>query len=192
MPPKAKFTKEQVISAALDVVESEGADALTARKLGEKLGSSARPVFTVFNGMDEVQAGVIAEANAVYGGFVERGLKEKIAFKGVGEAYIQFAARHPKLFQLLFMKDLGRKSDRDNVLQGIEEHYGQIISSIESAYALDGQTAANLYMHMWIYTHGIAVLIATGVCRFTPVQVSEMLSQVCIALIKKIKTEGSL
>ena len=73
MPPKAKFTKEQVISAALDVVESEGADALTARKLGEKLGSSARPVFTVFNGMDEVQAGVIAEANAVYGGFVERG-----------------------------------------------------------------------------------------------------------------------
>ncbi len=47
MPPKAKFTKEQVISAALDVVESEGADALTARKLGEKLGSSARPVFRV-------------------------------------------------------------------------------------------------------------------------------------------------
>ncbi len=90
------------------------------------------------------------------------------------------------------MKDLGRNSDKDNVLQGIEEHYGQIISSIESAYALDGQTAANLYMHMWIYTHGIAVLIATGVCRFKPAQVSEMLSQVCIALIKKIKTEGSL
>ena len=32
MPPKAKFTKEQVISAALDVVESEGAAALPARK----------------------------------------------------------------------------------------------------------------------------------------------------------------
>lgn len=192
MPPKAKFTKEEIIQTALDIVEKEGADALTARLLGERLGSSARPIFTVFNGMEEVQAGVIAAANALYGEFVEVGLKEDIAFKGVGKAYIRFAAEHPKLFQLLFMKEHGQDNEKDTVLQGIEEHYEQIIQSVESTYALDRNVSLNVYMHMWIYTHGIAVLIATKVCNFTPAQISVMLTEVFSAILRKIKTEGKL
>ena len=54
MPPKAKFTRSELIQAALDLVRSKGADALTARALGQRLGSSARPIFTVFQSMDEV------------------------------------------------------------------------------------------------------------------------------------------
>ena len=66
MPPKAKFTREEVISAALEIVRANGEEALTARSLGEKLGSSARPVFTVFSGMEEVQSEVVSAAKAVY------------------------------------------------------------------------------------------------------------------------------
>ena len=66
MTPKAKFTKEEISAAALNIVKNSGADALTARSLGNKLGSSARPVFTVFSGMEEVQAEVVSAAKAVY------------------------------------------------------------------------------------------------------------------------------
>lgn len=48
MPPKAKFAKEEIVNAALDIVRTEGFESLTARALGSKLGSSARPIFTVF------------------------------------------------------------------------------------------------------------------------------------------------
>ena len=41
MPPTAKFSKEKIVEAALDIVRTEGFDALTARALGTKLGSSA-------------------------------------------------------------------------------------------------------------------------------------------------------
>ena len=47
MPPKAKFSKEQITEAGLQIVREKGADSLTARALGEKLGSSSCPVFTV-------------------------------------------------------------------------------------------------------------------------------------------------
>ncbi len=40
MPPTAKFSKEKIVEAALDIVRTEGFDALTARALGTKLGSS--------------------------------------------------------------------------------------------------------------------------------------------------------
>ena len=55
MPPKPKFTKEEIVQAALNVVSEKGVDALTAKELGTALGSSARPIFTVFNSMKEVR-----------------------------------------------------------------------------------------------------------------------------------------
>ena len=55
MPLKPKFTREEVVEAALALVSESGIEALTARELGEKLGSSARPIFTVFQNMEELR-----------------------------------------------------------------------------------------------------------------------------------------
>ena len=54
MPPKAKFTQEEIIEAALNIVRTNGYEALTSRALGTYLSSSARPIFTVFKNMEEV------------------------------------------------------------------------------------------------------------------------------------------
>ena len=62
MPPKAKFTKEQITKAALGVVSEKGAQALTAKELGAALGTSTTPIFTVFNSMQEVQDEVMLAA----------------------------------------------------------------------------------------------------------------------------------
>ena len=40
MPPKPRFTREEIVAAALDIVSRKGIEALTARELGEALGSS--------------------------------------------------------------------------------------------------------------------------------------------------------
>ena len=58
MPPKARFSKEEIVNVALDIVRNDGFHALTARALGAKLNSSARPIFTVFQSMEEVQEAV--------------------------------------------------------------------------------------------------------------------------------------
>ena len=192
MPPKAKFTKEEIIHAALEIVERDGAETLTARSLGAELGSSARPIFTIFSGMDEVLSTVYKEANAIYGRYVEDGLREDIAFRGVGKAYIRFAAEHPRLFQLLFMKEHTAVHGKNDVLFVIEEHYEKIISSIENGYGLNRETALSLYFHLWVYSHGIAVLIATNVCSFSEEETTKAISEVFTALLKKIKTEGKL
>ena len=52
MPPKPKFTKEEIVTAALNITREKGIDAVTAREIAAKLGSSARPIFTVFRNMN--------------------------------------------------------------------------------------------------------------------------------------------
>lgn len=184
MPQKAKFGKEEIIRAAVDIVEREGLERLTARSLGEALGSSARPIFTTFSCMEEVFQGVFAFANNLYQGYVCQGLKEAIAFKGVGTAYISFAMDHPKLFQLLFMSEQQSVPTSSNVLGLIDDSYQSILNSITQSYPVSQSFAKQLYLHMWIYSHGIATLIVNKMCKFSGEEISDMLTAVCLSLIK--------
>lgn len=189
MPPKAKFSETEIINASLEIIETLGFDKLTARSLGEKLGSSPRPIFTVFSSMDEVYEKAKDAANDLYTEYVKKGLGEDIAFKGVGKSYVRFASEHPKLFRMLFMSEQNETQNINSILKIIEKNYDDILGSITAAYAVSKNEAKYLYRHMWIYTHGIAVLIATKVCAFSPEEISAMLTDIFTSLLKKIKTE---
>ena len=58
MPPKPKFARDEIVQAALTIVSEKGVEALTAKELGDALGASALPIFTVFASMKEVQDAV--------------------------------------------------------------------------------------------------------------------------------------
>lgn len=183
MPPKAKFTKEEIVRAGLEIVRAGGRSALTARTLGEKLKSSARPIFTVFQSMDEVWEAVMEAVRELYTGYIEKGLAQEPAFKGVGTQYILFAIKEPKLFQLLFMAEQERVPSISEVLPLIDENYDKIVASVRDGYGLDDAAANRLYRHLWIYTHGIATLCATKMCRFTGEEISGMVTEVFRGLL---------
>ncbi len=183
MPPKAKFSEEEIIAAAFRIVRANGAAALTARALGKELGSSARPVFTVFENMEEVQQGVIHAAKKLYAEYIDRGLSDPIPFKGVGTQYILFSIKEPKLFQLLFMEEQAGVPQLSNILPLIDDNYDKILASITDNYSLDNAAAQRLYQHLWIYTHGIATLCATKMCRFTGEEISNMMTEVFVGLL---------
>lgn len=187
MPPKAKFTKEEITEAALNIVKTEGFEALTSRELGVHLGSSARPIFTVFKNMEEVQQAVVKAAKTLYGGYVDKGLKNEHPFKGVGTQYILFSVHEPKLFQLLFMTEQRQIPDLSGVLPLIEESYEKILLSIQNDYGISELLAKKLYHHLWIYTHGIATLCATKMCRFTDAEINSMITEVFTSILKNIE-----
>ena len=192
MPPKAKFTREEIVDAAFQIVRREGFDALTARSLGAELQSSPRPIFTVFRSMEEVQNEVMNKGRRLYESYEDAGMSGENAFKGSGTGYIRFAADEPKLFQLLFMREREVVPNPEKVLKSIDGYYEKILNAVEREYGFDRKTAERVYLHMWLYSHGIAVSIATKICTFTEEQISDMLTDVCASIIIKIKREQAV
>ena len=190
MPPKAKFTKDEILNTALNITREQGIDAATARALGARLGSSPRPIFTIFKSMEEVKDFVILKAKESYGQYVEEGLKNKLAFRGVGIAYIRFAIEEPRLFQLLFMTAADSRNI-SAVLPLIDEHYVKILKSVQEPYHLDKAAAEKIYQHLWTYTHGIAAMFATGLCSCTMEQLEERLTEVFQGLLLLEKRKNS-
>lgn len=84
MPPKPKFTREEIVASAVDLVSKKGIDYLTTRNLGEWMGSSARPIFTVFNSMDEVIREVRKAATEKFNSYIREIVNFTPAFKEAG------------------------------------------------------------------------------------------------------------
>ncbi len=173
MPPKAKYTKEEIIERAMALVREEGYKGLTARSLAKAMGTSACPIFTLFHGMEEVQACVFERATALYDGYIQAAMTggEYPPYKASGMAYIRFAREEKELFKLLFMRDRtgeniedGRESLRP-ILEVIRANLG---GSEEEAYAF--------HMQIWIYVHGIATMLATSYLEWSEEYISVALS----------------
>lgn len=191
MPPKAKFTKAEIIMTAIQIVREQGLEAVTSRELGKRLGSSACPIFTVFENMEEVNTEILKAAKALYKEYVNEGLQQESAFKGVGSAYIKFAIEEPKLFQILFMNEQSTPTDIEHTLMFLDDSYMDILNSVKEPYGLQEEDAKNLYQHLWIYTHGIATLCATKVCVFTNQEIQSMMTEIFTSLLEKIKRSKS-
>lgn len=188
MPPKPKFTREEIINKALEIASEKGIKGLTSRELGAALGSSARPIFTVFKNMDEVKTEVRSAALAKFDEYAEKAKGYTPIFKQVGLQMVMFAAEQPKLFRLSFMSEKPEAEGFDDVFKNLGDNAVMCIDVIRDEYGLDYDKAMMLFKHCWIYTYGIGVMIAAKVCKFSPDEISDMLSREFVAMLTLIKS----
>ena len=150
MPPKPKFTKEEIVQTALEVVSQKGAAALTAQELANALGSSARPIFTVFRTMQEVQDAVREAAMRRFETFAAQKLPDMPLFKQVGMQMVLFGAKEPKLYQLLFMQENRSAASFDDVFGALGPTAQTCIELLQAQYDLSQPDARRLFENVWI------------------------------------------
>ena len=185
MPPKFRFTREEIVDAALALTAEGGAKAVTARALAAKLGSSAKPIFGLFENMEELQRAVLAAAFEKYSRFIaaEMTKGEYAPYKASGMAYIRFAKEERELFKLLFMRDRSREEK-----PGWAD-VGELIGLIQKGTGLSREAAQLFHLEMWVYVHGIAAMIATAYLDFDEETVSRMLSDMYWGLRSRSREE---
>lgn len=191
MPPKPKFTREEIVAAALKLVSEKGMSALTSRDLGISLGSSARPIFTVFNSMQEVQDAVMLAAMERFEEYAHKAAHLGPVFKQVGMQMILFAKEEPKLYQLIFMSSISEAQTFDDIYAHLGSVADECLNVLQKDYDLSKDNAKTLFEHVWIHTFGIGALCATGVCDFSREQIAEMLTQDFTAMMMLMKSGKS-
>ena len=173
MPPKPKFTKEEITIAAVNLVREKGENALTARELGARLGTTARPIFTAFKNMDEGKEAVMKKTDEIFFAYREEEIKKnnKPRYKAIGTAYIRFAAEEKNLFKLKFMRD---RTENPSLLG--HEFDTDAISTIEMQTGFSEETSNMFHTEMWLFAHGIATTLVSSYLDWSPEQISNLLA----------------
>lgn len=188
MPPKPKYTKEQITEAALGVVSEKGADALTAKELGRALNTSATPIFTVFNSMQEVRDEVKAAAMKRFESYAHKTNRDIPMFKQIGMQMIMFAKEEPHLYQILFMSSDNKAESFDDVYAHLGDVADECLDALQADYGLTREDSKIILEHTWIYTFGIGVMCAVGMCGFSEEEISEMLTLDFMAMMTLLKS----
>ena len=185
MAPKNKFTKEEMVEAALRVVRAKGIGGLTAKTLADELGTSTQPVFTAFKSMDGVKQEVYAAAVRVYDGYTNAGLQEKIPFLGVGMQYIRFAREEPELYRLLF---LTKPTEKEHSAMKAMGHLQELVRpTLMNIYHITAEEADLYFRNLWFVVHSLSTLIVTGDCPYSDLEIGQILTGFSISICKSIK-----
>ncbi len=187
MPAKGKICARRNCAGSAGNCPKKGAPRPTARALGMELGSSTRPIFTVFQSMEEVEQEAFKAADALY----ESRLKEEMSkgeyppYKASGMGYIRFAREEGELFKWLFMRDRSQEK-----IDTQEKQLKPILDLLQKNMGLEAERAYRFHMEMWIFVHGIATMIVTGYLNWDMKIVSGVLTDAYCGLRSRYLEEG--
>lgn len=177
MPRQFRFTKDEIIDASITIVREKGFKAISAREIGKALKSSSKPIFSLFENMEEVNNEIIKRAYTIYTQYIENAMKENKwpKYKSSGMAYISFAKEERELFKLLFM--------RDRTNEEVEKlNFSPFTEILEKQLGITKEEAELFHLEMWICVHGIASMIATSFLDLDEETISNILSDIFLGL----------
>lgn len=187
MPPKAKVTKEQIISAGLDIVRAGGPEALNTRAVAASLGCSTQPVFSNYASMEALQKDVLAAAEGAFQAHLAAAMADPAypPYKAMGMGYVDFARREPALYRWLFMRDrTGECPEAGQVGDA-----GAVRLLMEKT-GLTVEAAGRLHLEMWIFVHGLGAMAATGYAPIDMSEASDMLTDIYQGLLARHREAG--
>ncbi len=161
MPPKNKFSKEQIVDAAFNIANIDGIDSMTIRKVANQLGSSIAPIYVNFNDVEELKRAVVKKVVDVS----QRMLKEQNTgnpFGDIGYASLQFAREYPILFRDFVMKP------NDYLLDYDQEMGDELAAHMKKDPKLKGFTDQELKIilfKMRAFQMGLSVMVANGLLQ---------------------------
>lgn len=185
MAPRNKFSRDEMIERAVQVVRKQGIGALTAKSLANELGVSTQPVFTCFHTIEEVRREVVNAAKLLYDDYVKEGLCNDMPFLGFGMHYIRFAKEEPELYRLLFLST--DQSEGNSAFGEMNASLELVTDSMQETYHIDAKTAERYFRDMWLVAHSLATLIVTGSCPYTDQEIGRILTGFSIGHCMAIK-----
>jgi len=160
MARTVSVTKENLLDAAINIVKTEGAEALTARRLAKEAGCSTQPIFRVYSGMEELCEEVFGIVIKIYSDYcAEFKSCSDVPFVDLGLAYIGFAGEYKELFRMLFVSDNRYGKSLYELLNG---ENGFVKAQMNKASQMGCKDGQFLFMKMWMFIHGSACMALTG------------------------------
>lgn len=157
MPPKSKFTREEIVEAAFEVAKEEGFPKLTARSVASRLNSSVAPIYVNFKTIEELTQAVVQRVFALSEELLTK-QKGQNLFENIGKASLAFAREYPVLFRELALKP-------NPYMTSYEETERAMVEALKDNEEMKDWTVEErrrLFLKMRIFQLGLSAMVANG------------------------------
>ncbi|QYC43282.1 Tetracycline repressor protein class B [Nonomuraea coxensis DSM 45129] len=156
-----------IVTAARELAEAEGWEAVTTRRLAERVEYSQPVLYSHFKGKDAIMVAVALEGFAELAGELRAARTAAPdaagALAGVGRAYIAFAERRPALYDAMFRHQVDLPFATPQVPPALAAGFQELVEAVRPhAGDSDPGDLGLLAETYWAALHGLATLTLGG------------------------------
>ena len=156
--------RQAILTAAIGIVQNEGAAALTVRNVAVTAGCSTTGVYTYFGGKDGLVDAIFVDGFERFDtalASADHAPDPMQCLLRTGETYRAWALANPTQYQVMFTRAVpdfyASEPALARALQSFEALVGRVSRAIESG-DLDAGEPHELAMHVWATVHGYVML----------------------------------
>jgi AcrR family transcriptional regulator len=154
-----------IVTAARELAEAEGWDAVTTRRLAAEIEYSQPVLYSHFKGKDAIMAAVAvqgcADLTAELRAARTAAGSAREALVAVGGAYAAFARRRPALSDAMFTHAVDLPFATPEAPTALREAFGELLRAVRPI-AAEGDDPGLLTETYWAALHGLVTLTRSG------------------------------
>ncbi|ALV33362.1 TetR/AcrR family transcriptional regulator [Streptomyces sp. CdTB01] len=154
-----------IVTAARELAEAEGWDAVTTRRLAAEIEYSQPVLYSHFKGKDAIMAAVAVQGCADLAVELRAARTAadgpRQALAAVGEAYASFGRRRPALYDAMFTHAVDLPFATPEAPAPLQEAFAELVAVVEPI-ATEGEDIGLLTETYWAGLHGLVTLMRSG------------------------------
>ncbi|RDG34702.1 TetR/AcrR family transcriptional regulator [Streptomyces corynorhini] len=154
-----------IVATARELAERQGWDAVTTRRLAERIEYSQPVLYSHFRGKREIIGAVALEGAAEMATALRAatraadGPRARVA--ALAHAYLEFAERNPAVYDAMFRLDGGLAFAAEDTPEPLKDAFAALLESLGEV-AGDGVEQGLFAEVFWAALHGLATLTRAG------------------------------
>ncbi|WP_353946844.1 TetR/AcrR family transcriptional regulator [Streptomyces sp. HUAS MG91] len=154
-----------IVATARELAEQQGWDAVTTRRLAERIEYSQPVLYSHFRGKREIIGAVALEGAAELAVAVRAATAaaedSRTRVTALTRAYLDFAARNPAVYDAIFQLDGGLAFADEATPEPLKDAFAALLENLEEV-AGDGVHPGLFTETFWAALHGLATLTRAG------------------------------
>lgn len=156
--------RQRIVSAARTLAETEGWEAVTIRRLAERIEYSQPVLYSHFTGKDDIVGAValegFVELTEAIRGAVPGSVTGRAAVTALAGAYLVFAERHPEMYDAMFSLKNGLQFADPATPAPLREGFAALLETLGT---VSGAAHPEVFTEVcWAALHGLATLTRAG------------------------------
>ncbi|MER7715122.1 TetR/AcrR family transcriptional regulator [Streptomyces werraensis] len=158
-----------IVATARELAEEQGWDAVTTRRLAERIEYSQPVLYSHFRGKREIIGAVALEGaaelaeqlRAASAGAAESTEGARGRVTALARAYLDFAERNPAVYDAMFQLDGGLAFAAEDTPQALKDGFAALLETLRDV-AGEGVEPGLFTEVFWASLHGLATLTRAG------------------------------
>ena len=159
MPPKIKFSQEDIVNAAFCVIRENGMGALSTRKIAKKINASTMPIYSYMRSKKNLEDKIMDKCIDLLSTYQFKKRTGDL-FVDLGVGFVLFAKHEKNLFRFIY-DERNVQAHSEHIQQNIEQRVG-VLRGHPTMKGLDDEEIRVFMMEGFTYSFGLAHLVNNG------------------------------